>query len=103
MNELPKRFNYKNYILLNTDLQDFNEENAISHYKNYGCYENRKYSLIPDDFNYKDYISLNPDLHDVGEEMAIEHYEKFGYYENRKYKKISGIENNNKENELINE
>jgi hypothetical protein len=101
MNELPKRFNYKNYILLNTDLQDFNEENAINHYKNYGYYENRKYSLIPDDFNYKDYLSLNPDLDNVSEEIAMDHYENYGYYENRKYKKITGIDNDNKDNEMI--
>jgi hypothetical protein len=87
MHDLPKRFNYKFYILLNPDLEHFNEEEAISHYQNYGYYENRKYSLIPKDFNYKDYLLLNPDLDNTSEEIAILHYENYGYYENRKYKK----------------
>jgi hypothetical protein len=94
MNDLPKRFNYKNYILLNPDLQNLNESQAIFHYKNHGCNENRKYSIIPEDFNYKDYLLLNPDLHQTNEAIATHHYENYGYFENRKYKieKLSKIE-----------
>ena len=52
MSNYTKRFNYQFYILLNPDLQHLNEEEAILHYKNYGCNENRKCSILPEVFNY---------------------------------------------------
>ena len=98
MTELPKRFNYKYYILLNPDLEHLNEEDAISHYKNNGFYENRKYHIISDDFNYKDYLFLNPDLTTTDEKTATIHYEKYGFFENRKYKIEKYIDLDNESN-----
>ena len=58
---IPNNFNYKIYLKLNKDFpQNWNEKEAISHYLNYGYFENRIYSIdIPIDFEWNKYILLN--------------------------------------------
>ena len=99
MNELPKNYNYKYYLLLNPDLHHLNEEKAKFHYLNFGYMENRKFTIIPDDFNYKEYLLLNQDLNTDNEDIAINHYVNYGYYENREYKKKDF--NNNKIHDFL--
>ena len=43
---LPDDFDYEVYKQLNSDLSDFNEEQAKNHYINYGRLENRIYKMI---------------------------------------------------------
>lgn len=94
MNLIPKDFNYLQYIILNNDLKYFNEEEAISHYINYGINENREYKFnnLPEDFNYEEYIILNSDLKHFTELEAIKHYINYGIDEKRKYKLIEPID-----------
>jgi hypothetical protein len=88
---LPKDFNWKEYISLYNDLKNSisNEEDAITHYLKYGKNEGRIYSNnnLPKDFNWKEYISLYDDLKNSisNEEDAITHYLKYGKNENRIY------------------
>jgi hypothetical protein len=91
---IPNNFNIKNYILLNPDLINLNEEDATYHYENYGFYEKRKYHFVPEDFDYKEYLNLNPDLDETNEEIAKYHYNNYGYHEKRKYKSIHSLEKN---------
>ena len=44
-NKLPVDFDWKVYVELNEDLHNFSKMRAISHYKQYGYAENRKYSF----------------------------------------------------------
>ena len=86
---IPNNFNYKIYLKLNKDFpQNWNEKEAISHYLNYGYFENRIYSIdIPIDFEWNKYILLNSDIPQNWTEIeAISHYLNYGYFENRRYK-----------------
>jgi len=53
MPTLPGDFDWKQYLYLNQDLtQNCSYEEAIHHYLNYGCYENRKYKFDSDHDNH---------------------------------------------------
>jgi hypothetical protein len=41
---IPEDFNVKMYKELNNDLKHFSDDELISHYYNYGRFENRKYN-----------------------------------------------------------
>lgn len=87
---LPKDFEWKTYIMLNSDVGN-NKKDAISHYLNYGIKENRLYkidkNIIPEDFNWKNYVLLNSDLNHINNKyVALNHYINFGYKEKRQYK-----------------
>jgi hypothetical protein len=87
-NAIPKDFNWKTYIKLNSDLHLLtNKKEALKHYLNYGVYENRQYKItIPIDFDWEEYITLNPDLREItNKKDAINHYINFGFDENRIY------------------
>jgi hypothetical protein len=89
MCEIPNDFIWKDYLLLNSDLdKNCNEEEAKMHYLNYGIFENRKYkNELPHDFDWKLYINLHIDLCKISdEEEAKWHYLNHGIFENRKYK-----------------
>jgi hypothetical protein len=80
------KIDIKNYKEFNDDLKHFSDEEAISHYYNYGRFENRKYIYsIPEDFNVKMYKELNNDLKHFSDDELISHYYNYGRFENRKY------------------
>lgn len=91
--KLPIDFNWKQYVLLNPDLEDSgitNEQYAIEHYIIYGIKEKRQYKLpnditIPNDFNSKIYKYLNPDIYHLTDLQATQHFINHGMLENRKY------------------
>ena len=86
---LPSNFKWEAYIKLNPDIKHItNEQDAITHYCNYGVNENRPYKIItPHDFNWKAYINLNHDInHIIDEKDAITHYCNYGVNEGRIYK-----------------
>ena len=89
MNNLPDNFDWKNYLILNTDLNFTTEEETKMHYLTHGINENRKYILdfLPEDFNWQNYLELNPDIAKKCSDKynAINHYIKYGKNENRKY------------------
>ena len=87
MLKLPNDFDWNNYIKLNPDLIDINDEKkAKIHYLKFGIHENRIYnSCLPDDFDWNSYIQLNPDINIKEENEAKIHYLKFGIHENRIY------------------
>lgn len=91
---IPSDFNWKAYIKLNHDIKHItNEDDAISHYCNYGVNEGRTYKYkIPYDFNWKTYIKLNPDIKYITNEAdARKHYRHYGINTHRLYK----LNNNN--------
>ena len=52
MNTLPENFNWKNYLILNSDLKCTTKEECKLHYLNHGKNENRQFCYnIPDDFD----------------------------------------------------
>jgi hypothetical protein len=88
--EIPKDFDWREYITLNNDLRHFKtKEEAESHWKRHGRKEGRIYKKshvmhIPSAFNWKEYINFNEDLVDVyDEESALAHWKSHGYKENR--------------------
>lgn len=83
-NKLPVDFNANIYKMLNNDLKNMTDKDAISHYQNYGLYENRDYKLSYD-FDPKIYKSLHKDLENMNDNEATLHYLKYGKIENRKY------------------
>ena len=86
---LTKKINWRNYLLLNLDLnQNANKTTAISHYLNYGIKENRLYDInLPHDFKWKIYLNLNCDLNQNADKTTtILHYLNHGIKENRQYK-----------------
>jgi GR25 family glycosyltransferase involved in LPS biosynthesis len=103
INNIPDDFNTEIYRLLNSDLHNFNEDELIKHYINYGYNEGRKYKYnIPDDFIPEIYRLLNSDLNNFNEDELIKHYINHGFNENRIYK-INHRENDDKLfSELIN-
>jgi hypothetical protein len=88
INLLPDNFYSKIYKILNTDLENLDKFQLITHYVNHGIKENRKYKCenIPKDFDYNKYKNLNPDLKNMDRIQLIVHYENHGYKENRRYK-----------------
>ena len=85
--DIPTDFSYEIYCKFNPDLETLTEEEALSHYIQYGCLENRRYRILPNDFSFKEYIKINTDIECKTEEDAIRHYIEYGYLENREYKK----------------
>ena len=63
MDKLPKNFDWKTYLELNTDVKQDTETKvgAINHYLKYGVKEKRIYSKekLPSDFDWKEYLKLN--------------------------------------------
>uniref|UniRef100_A0A6C0LFW4 Glycosyl transferase family 1 domain-containing protein n=1 Tax=viral metagenome TaxID=1070528 RepID=A0A6C0LFW4_9ZZZZ len=88
---LPHNFDVNEYLLLNPDLQSFNQEEAKRHYFLHGRRENRHYKIsLPRDFDVDMYISINSDLQNLTREEAKRHYFIYGKYENRCYKIYTG-------------
>ena len=81
---LPYDFNILFYKNNYNDLKLLPEENVISHYLNYGIYENRIYKL-PNDFTPSNYKKYNNDLSSFNEKELIDHYINHGCIEDRKY------------------
>jgi hypothetical protein len=88
--EIPKDFDWREYISLHKDLRHFKtKEEAEFHWKRYGRNEGRVYKKsqiapVPSTFNWKDYINFNEDLADnFDEESVLEHWKFYGYRENR--------------------
>lgn len=82
-NQLPKDFNVKEYLQLNSDIKKAPKK----HYLRLGRHQHREYKL-PEDFNWRRYISINQDLKKIkNENQSKLHYLKFGHYEFRNYRK----------------
>jgi hypothetical protein len=92
MDKLPKNFDWKTYLELNTDVKQDTETKvgAINHYLKYGVKEKRIYSKekLPSDFDWKEYLKLNSDVKKnvFTKNESICHYLKYGIVEKRKYK-----------------
>jgi hypothetical protein len=97
---IPENFNYRDYILINNDLNITDELQAKKHYLKYGKNEKRFISLseinklVPKDFNYNNYISMNKDLNINDELQAKHHYLKYGKNEKRYYFDTKYLTNN---------
>ncbi len=83
-----KNFDWKFYINYYPDLKEYNldnEEKTLSHWLNYGIYEDR---LIRKnlEFDWEFYINYYPDLIENNinnEKLATKHWTKHGSIENR--------------------
>lgn len=68
--DIPKEFNWKEYLFLNKDLPRNGIDDpisAIQHYLRYGQKEGRLFAYdVPDQFNYGDYIQEEPQLRRLG-------------------------------------
>ncbi len=91
---IPSNFNWTYYLDTYPDLRNAGittENDAITHYLNHGCKENRRYTpLIPLDFNWKSYIRNYIDLRQNGiltSQQAFTHYINHGKDEGRIYDK----------------
>ena len=86
---IPNDFNWRQYIKINKDLKNFNEEEAKSHYIHNGIHEGRIYNLksIPNDFDHFDYLEFNSDLAELKLDKfeCKVHYLTHGKKEGRKY------------------
>lgn len=90
---IPIDFNWKQYVLLNPDLERAgitSEQYALEHYIFYGIKEQRQYKLpdnqqIPENFNAKIYKYLNKDLLHLTDLQATQHFIVHGHRENRSY------------------
>jgi hypothetical protein len=80
-------FHWREYLIANTDLIDggiINENDALSHWNDFGRNQNRK--LKSDKFDWKQYIAINQDLINNGfitKSQIEEHYIECGYKEKR--------------------
>jgi hypothetical protein len=115
-NNIPKDFNWKQYMALNPDLSQSeidDEKSCQYHYVLYGQKENRKYQYahlidVDGDFDYKFYLSEYPDVqkyyqHELTiplEQKLFHHYTKYGKFEGR-YKNL--YEYNNSFNRIQNQ
>jgi len=85
--KLPDDFYPSIYKDVNSDLNNFSDEDAMKHYFLYGQYENRLYKYdLPYDFDPYIYKNINSDINDFSNEQAIRHYFLYGKNENRIYK-----------------
>jgi hypothetical protein len=92
--ELPKDFNWREYLFLNKDLEHLGKkEDLIDHYLNFGEKEKRDYKIdkynynkfLPKDFKWQDYYNLHKDLNlKKNKKYVIKHFLLFG--KNNKYK-----------------
>jgi hypothetical protein len=86
-NQKNSEFNWKEYLIANTDLIDGginNERLALQHWIERGKIEKRP--LKTDKFDWSQYIAINQDLIDIGyttKDLVQEHYINNGYKENR--------------------
>lgn len=121
--DLPYNFDWLAYKSLNHDLTHITcYKEAIKHYKEHGCKENRPYKLpykavpthsislspqkdinnsdLPSDYNWVEYRSLHPDLKNINDYQEInKHYLEHGKRENRKYTETPGL--NKKSTNLV--
>ena len=87
-NQKNSEFNWKEYLIANTDLIDGginNEELALQHWKERGKIEKRP--LKTDKFDWSQYIAINQDLINIGyttKDLVQEHYINNGYREKRR-------------------
>ena len=89
---LPDDFDVSIYKKINIDLQNYSDIDAITHYIQYGKYENRQYKInidirqIINTFDSFIYKELNPDLQSLTDNESIIHYIQSGFNEGRLYK-----------------
>lgn len=87
-NQKNSEFNWKEYLIANTDLIDGginNEELALQHWKERGKIEKRP--LKTDKFDWSQYIAINQDLINIGyttKDLVQEHYINNGHREKRR-------------------
>jgi hypothetical protein len=87
-NQKNSEFNWKEYLIANTDLIDGginNEELALQHWRERGKIEKRP--LKTDKFDWSQYIAINQDLINIGyttKDLVQEHYINNGYREKRR-------------------
>jgi hypothetical protein len=91
--DLPKDFDWLNYLLLNPDLKNHGiktEDGAKAHWLIYGYKENRKYTISNDIdesikhyFDPKVYRFLHPDLQELTDNQLVQHFINHAYDEER--------------------
>jgi hypothetical protein len=84
MSAFPNDFNFDLYRLFYEDLRQFNNNELMIHYLDFGRNEGRIYKL-PNDFNIKAYKELNKDLQHFNDNDSMIHYAHYGMKENRQY------------------
>lgn len=91
---LPDDFDWRTYLLLNTDLpreQIYNQRGVVRHYLEFGRFDMppRSYKVeAPEGFDWQRYLSLHADLPASGittEREALVHYLSFGIHEGREF------------------
>lgn len=81
-------FDANYYRSVNSDLQQFNDEQALEHFLNFGLNENRQFSRI---VNLDIYRANNPDLAAAGlttNRQLFDHLQEFGVKEGRKFSDV---------------
>lgn len=84
-------FDANYYRSVNSDLQQFNDEQALEHFLNFGLNENRQFSRI---VNLDIYRANNPDLAAAGlttNRQLFDHLQEFGVKEGRKFSEILAL------------
>lgn len=84
---MAKNIDFEFYIEQNPDLQDFNKQDIIQHYFNFGYNENRlinkSHKEIISQFNSEYYKNVYPELSELSDEEALDHFIKKGFLEGR--------------------
>lgn len=81
-------FDANYYRSVNSDLQQFNDEQALEHFLTFGLNENRQFSRI---VNLEIYRANNPDLAAAGlttNRQLFDHLQEFGVKEGRKFSDV---------------
>lgn len=81
-------FDANYYRSVNSDLQQFNDEQALEHFLTFGLTENRQFSRI---VNLEIYRANNPDLAAAGlttNRQLFDHLQEFGVKEGRKFSDV---------------
>ena len=95
---VPPGFQWREYVRLNKDLSDLNQNEAEKHYYNHGFKEGRiflegqkmietkKRVGIPQDFDWVAYKQINYLPHSLNIKAVEQHYLQFGKKQHKKYK-----------------
>ncbi len=105
MTLLPSDYNWQEYVYLNPDLHDMNENDAYHHYIGYGANEKRKYKFdVPSNFNWNEYVENNDlNINNVFDARKHYHENKKIIFNKKKIlkKKFNYIEYVESNNDLI--
>lgn len=81
-------FNANFYRAANSDLANFSDAQAVSHFQNYGLNEGRAFSEFA---NLNVYRSSNQDLTSFNNRQAFEHLQAYGVAEGRRFSQLADL------------